>query len=247
MTSKRILIGCDPEVFILNSEDGKPLSAEGLIGGTKHQPIWNKAMTHSLQEDNVMAEIGIKAANTKEDFSNRIQQALDDITHVKGFKISLSANENFEKAMLETPQASESGCTPDFNVYERSMNTPVDLSSITTRYAGGHIHIGLGKRHNTWMHEYDPELLIKAMDWYVGLPLMRKEGVYKSKLQQYRRLGNFRVKPYGVEYRSPSNSWIFSDKSRKDIFKRTTKAVEMCNKLSTRQLIQLENTYQASL
>jgi len=48
------------------------------------------------------------------------------------------------------------------------------------------------------------------MDLYLGVPsvLMDKGELRK---QLYGKAGAYRMKPYGVEYRTLSNFWIFSD------------------------------------
>lgn len=222
-----ILIGCDPELFIKQGD--QLISAEGVIGGTKYEPIWSNDGEYSLQEDNVMAEIGIKPASDAETFSKRISQAIEAIKS-KGVGISLNASETFLEAALNTNQAQESGCQPDFNCYEKAMNAPVDLSSITTRYSGGHIHIGLGTDRNQWMKHYDVDKVIMSLDHHLGLPLLEKERM--TTVPQYRRIGNFRVKSYGVEYRTLSNSWIFKHEDRVNVFKKAKDAVLQSHQIS---------------
>jgi len=242
--SNQVLIGCDPEVFLLNKR-GEVMSAEGVVGGTKYVPIWNDEGDYSLQEDNVMAEIGIKPASNALDFSRRISQALNAITS-KGVGLSLKASEKFLMAALDTSQAKESGCMPDFNCYEKAMNSPIDLAMTDIRYSGGHVHLGLGSTQDRWMQEYDVDKVIMSMYYHVGIPMLKKEGMYNKKgLVQYRRLGNFRVKNYGLEYRTLSNSWIFNESTRKEIFNKSQYAVAQAHKLTSKMETELFNAYNA--
>jgi len=228
-----ILVGCDPEVFILDDK-GKPKSVEGLIGGTKYKPIWFKKGEYSLQEDNVMAEIGIKPASNALEFSSRIKGGLEEINQ----SISLRTSELFNKEVLNTEQAKKSGCEPDFNVYLKSMNTPFNLKKDRNRYAGGHIHIGLG---NDWQEEYEVEKLVMSMDYHLN---NLKD---KRKRNAYRRIGNFRLKPYGIEYRTLSNEWIFNHRSRIDIFNRTLLSIKKHKDISYKEESLLYNYYQETL
>ena len=71
-----ILIGCDPEVFVKNSA-GEIVSGIGIIGGSKSRP--RPVQDGTLQEDNVLAEIGIIPAASADDFVLRITSVLNQL------------------------------------------------------------------------------------------------------------------------------------------------------------------------
>ncbi len=50
--------------------------------------------------------------------------------------------------------------------------------------------------------------LVKALDYLVTLPMLKDDDPRRREL--YGQAGCFRNKPYGIEYRTPSNKWIFS-------------------------------------
>ena len=56
--------------------------------------------------------------------------------------------------------------------------------------------------------EENTNAVIKAMDLFLGVPsVLMDNGIDRKKL--YGKAGAFRSKPYGVEYRTLSNFWIF--------------------------------------
>lgn len=240
-----VLIGTDAEFFLLDNT-GSPLSAEGLIGGSK----WNKNIheegEYTTEEDGLACEIGIKPATTAEEFSQRIDKALRNVTG-RGFNISLNSSEKFDEAVRNTPQGIESGCMPSLDTYRKAVNAPLNHFEDEYRYSGAHIHISFGFSDNEWHKHIDPDLFIMSMDHHLGIPYMKEEGILGNTVHPYRRLGQWRMKPYGAEYRTLSNRWIFSKTTRKDVFNRTKKAVESWDKLTTTQVNNLKSTYYSML
>lgn len=205
---KNITIGCDPELFL--EKNNKIISAVGLIGGSKHDPKPISEKGHAIQEDNVLIEFCIPPSKTVEDFTdniNFVKNYLEVITAGMGCNLNYSASAILEESELESDQAKEFGCEPDFNVYTQSMNNPPD-SKTNMRSAGGHIHIGFDKENIS--DEEDEEIimkLVKAMDLTVGLQSLILDKDDRRK-ELYGKAGCFRFKPYGMEYRTPSNFWI---------------------------------------
>lgn len=87
----------------------------------------------------------------------------------------------------------------------------------------GHIHIGYDD------HDIETSLeIIKAMDLFLGVPsILLDEDKERRKL--YGNAGCFRIKPYGVEYRTLSNFWIASEELTNWVFEQTLKAIEFVN------------------
>ena len=85
-------VGADPELFL--EQNGKIISSEGIIGGSKHKPKRINGYGRYVQEDNVMVEFNIPPCESKEDFVNEIN-AVKDWLHayvsLKGYNLNYSS------------------------------------------------------------------------------------------------------------------------------------------------------------
>lgn len=220
-----ISIGADPELFIEN-KDGKIISAEGMIGGTKDEPKLISEEGHAIQEDNVMVEFNIPPSHSEDDFVSNldfVESYLTTLLTLKdGCKLNYSASSELDPTYLQTPQAMMFGCEPDFNVYLKEPNSSPD-SNTNLRTCGGHIHVG-----------YDnptipvSELIVYAMDITLGLPSIHLDSDDRRK-EMYGLAGCFRFKDYGLEYRSLSNFWLISEESKRWAYQKTMEAIDLAN------------------
>jgi hypothetical protein len=214
-----IKIGCDPEFFV--KKDGQYVSAFGLINGTKYNP--QLVDGGAIQVDGMALEFNIDPAKTAEEFSGRIQNVLKQFREIipseYEFAFDPVAQFGEEYIRSQPPEATELGCTPDFNAYTGETN-PKPNASVPFRTASGHIHIG-------WTEDvdpYDPEhfeaccMLVKELDHSLAC----LEKFWDSDTQRkelYGAYGAFRPKPYGVEYRVLSNAWVRDPDLMQFIFK----------------------------
>ena len=218
---KNIKIGADPELFL--ERDGKVISAEGLIGGTKDDPKPISDEGHCIQEDNVMIEFNIPACDNGEDFVRHINYVKDYLAVLAitlNAKLNFSASAFLDKSELRTKQARRFGCDPDFNVYTRGFNDAPN-SRTNMRTCGGHIHIGYDDPD-----QETSEKLVKAMDAVLGLKSLFLDGDDRRR-QMYGKAGAFRFKDYGVEYRTLSNFWIANDELTSWAFNATMEAIDL--------------------
>lgn len=204
MSPYKFKLGADPEFFL--TKGGVPVSAEGIIGGSKWEPILFDKRGFYMQEDNVMVEFNIPPAETKQQFVDYIEYAkeyLETLVRLKGnFECLYYPSAQFSKEELSSDQAKLFGCDPDFNIYTQMVNQAPSAASMTSRFAGGHIHIGFDYQSQAQIED-----LVKALDMTIGVNsvLLDPDSFRK---QFYGKAGNIRFKSYGVEYRSPSNFWI---------------------------------------
>lgn len=218
----KITLGADPEVFF--SSEQTPVSAIGLIGGSKHDPK-SLGEGFAILEDNVAAEYNIPPASNIIDFSRYVERGLNHvIEHARKYKLGISrrASYSFTSRELDNPQAQEFGCEPDFDAWTKSMNIKPEATDGNFRTCGGHIHVG-GVEH------LDPFAVIRAMDLFLGVPSVFLD-TDKDRRQLYGKAGAFRPKDYGVEYRTLSNFWIFDPKLRYWVANATINAVEYAEK-----------------
>lgn len=210
-----IKVGCDPEMFIRDKRTGKIVSCHDLLPGTKEKPF--RVPGGAIQVDGTAAEFNIDPATCPSDFNFNIQSVLGEIRKRLGenYELVFEPIARFDKEYFDRlpKSATELGCNPDFNAWTGSVNPPPDASGdmYGVRTASGHIHLG-------WTEDQDPtdpshimdcNLVAQNLDYYLGLPsLMWDRDNTRRKL--YGMAGAVRYKPYGVEYRVLSNSWLAS-------------------------------------
>lgn len=215
------LIGCDPEFFL--KQNNKHISAEKKIGGTKYKPFPIDDLGNCIQEDNVAVEFNIGASSSLEMFSNNIEKVLNFLKEkLKNYEFSTLSAVSFEDDQLNSIQARLFGCEPDYNAWTCKVNPKPYTKDINLRSAGGHIHIGCD------LAKQKPEQVIQACDLFLGVPsILLDPSTERRKL--YGKAGSFRKKPYGVEYRSLSNFWIFNKTYHTWIYKQVNRCLEFVN------------------
>lgn len=220
---KNITIGCDPEVFL--EKDGVIISAVGKIGGTKKAPQKISDNGHAIQEDNVAIEWNIPPCKTKEEFvenNNFVKDYLNALLELMGCKLNFSASAILSDEELDSEQAQEFGCSPDFDVYKKEANEPPE-SGGNMRVCGGHIAVG-------WDNPTEEQAmnLVKAMDVVLGLKSLFLDKDTERK-KMYGKAGCFRFTDFGVEYRTLSNFWTENDELMAWAFTSTIEAIELVN------------------
>ncbi len=229
-------IGADPELF-LKDNDGKLISVVGKIGGSKSNPF-PIGEGCAIQEDNVAAEFCIPAASDVDSFVGSILYALSDIEgRAKNLGLTLAnykASHSFDPDQLDTPQAQEFGCDPDYNAYTREVNPRPKTKDKNLRSAGGHVHVGT---------KQNPFQVIQCLDVFLGLPsVLLDSDTERRKL--YGKAGCFRFKPYGVEYRTLSNFWIWDKSTIGWVYHNTQQALDFCennSEFSDEQQYRIQN------
>lgn len=231
MQTQNFTIGCDPELFF-KDQSNKLISVVGKIGGTKEEPM-PIGEGCAIQEDNVAAEFCIPPCTNVQGFIDSIGYALNDINKRAGALgltlAELTASGTFEEDQLRTRKAQEFGCDPDYNAYTGRTNPRPRTKNKQLRSAGGHIHVGT---------TLDPQDLVKAMDLFIGVPSVLVDHD-EERRKLYGKAGCYRPKPYGVEYRTPSNFWIWNHKTITWVYHQVATAITKCteyNKEATEEL-----------
>lgn len=217
---QQFTIGCDPEVFL--TKRGKPVSAYGLLEGTKETP--HKTEGGAYQVDGMAAEFntdplplaqGPYSWNNAQFFERWNQAILSQMRQLKeavpkGVVLKQVPVMEFGKEFLDKQpeKAKELGCDPDYSAYTEQHN-PMPDGERTFRSGAGHVHIGWGdgipvtnKEHISICASF-----VKQLDATVGM-LMTVIDRDPRRRELYGKAGAFRPKPYGVEYRTPSNVWL---------------------------------------
>lgn len=219
-------IGADPEFFV--KKFGKLHSAHGLIPGTKEAPF--KVPKGAVQVDGMALEFNIDPANDYTQFENNMTTVMDSIMGmIPGYEVFVEPVADFglEYIQAQPKEASELGCSPDFNAYTKMAN-PRPNADTPFRTASGHVHIGWTTEAvdiNNEGHLEACRALTKALDVYLGIPSLAWDSDDRRR-SLYGAAGAFRPKPYGMEYRVLSNKWITSPVLRKLVYHNTMDAIK---------------------
>lgn len=103
---------------------------------------------------------------------------------------------------------------------------PPDMMQ-SMRTGAGHIHIGFteNKDVNEDNHFLECAAMAREMDYYIGIYSLLWDSD-SSRRSMYGRAGCFRPKPYGVEYRTPSNAWLRDDRLINWVYNSSKRCVE---------------------
>ena len=218
-------IGCDPEIFLVDAA-GAYVSSIGKIGGSKEfpRPLVELGNGFAVQEDNVAIEFNIPAAESAEELKHHINTTREYLlkqVNTIGLTFSRESATLFPIGELAHPAALEFGCDPDFDAWaDGKVNPKPKAEDWRLRSCGGHIHIGHKITKKSDLIE-----LIKWMDLYAGVPsVLLDNGDLRKQL--YGKAGAYRPKPYGGEYRTLSNFWIWEDKLIDWVWKATAAAID---------------------
>lgn len=220
-----MLLGCDPEIFLRDAAGALVASCD-KIGGTKECPRpLSIGEGFAVQEDNVAIEFNIPPATSADDFVLKVNAAMQHLQGMiasQGLQFSHESAAIFPVSELWHPSAQTFGCDPDYNAWTGGkINPKPKADDHRLRSAGGHVHIGLDNRPDI----KDTIRLIKLMDLFCSVPaVLMDDGLLRKQL--YGKAGAFRRKPYGLEYRTMSNFWVFDSKLVDWVWKATSLAVD---------------------
>lgn len=213
--SNKFLFGADPEVFVKSK--GKAVSVyETGLPGSKESPF--KTSAGAVQQDGFAAEFNIDPVPSHdfERFNQNIVRTIADLRDQLNkdqngkFNLAIQPVMDFDpEYMADQPDhVKELGCNPDFNAYTLKEN-PMPEGDRPFRSGAGHMHYGWGADIPTDNEDHLAICagFVKMLDATVGLYMTFIDREPRRRIL-YGKAGAFRPKPYGVEYRTPSNAWI---------------------------------------
>lgn len=228
----KYLIGCDPELFV-RMKDGTYMSGHDLIPGTKHMPYL--VSRGAIQVDGVALEFNTFPAETADEFIETIDIVIGQMESIA------RENARFEFDVVNTPTATFDekyfnalpavtralGCTPDYNAYTGKENEP-PATSEPFRTGSGHLHIGWTEGQDPHDREHFFECIdrVKQLDACLYLVSLLWDSDNKRR-SLYGKIGAFRPKHFGVEYRPMSNAWVRNHEIERWIFNATVHAMEL--------------------
>lgn len=226
---KNVMLGADPELFIVNKKTGKIVSSIGLIPGEKGNP-WTAGLPegYGLEIDNILGEFNIPPCKTKQEWVHHIDFMKE---FIKGYVQSKNqdldivniASAHIDEDQLQHPVAKLFGCSIDFNAYTHGPNPKPEGASTNLRSAGTHIHVSYDNPN------IDTSIkLVKYMDMFLGIPSVVLDPDNERR-KLYGKAGCFRICQYGVEYRSLSGFFISNSGLVEFMWNQTMKAIDAFN------------------
>lgn len=219
---KLMTVGSDPEFFLQDKTTGRIVVSQGIVPGTKDRV--RTLRNGAVHRDNVLCELNPKPATNADGFSSNLHSLMEEVNkkvlEPKNVRLLCKTSHMFSMAELANKEASTFGCDEDMGLWDYiHPPTPPELSG-RIRGAGGHIHIGLkgltAKRYKQF---------IKTLDLLISVPLVLIDPD-KNRRRFYGLAGRYRDKPYGIEYRTPSNAWCISDNLRRWLYDQVVWAVD---------------------
>jgi hypothetical protein len=230
-----ISLGADPEVFLKKGKGYPPSFKAKKIGGKSKPGDWGGGFYY---RDGWAVELAPLPSSCREILLYRLFRGLQEVKQVSGFNLSTKPVIPISLKQLEGDHVPADmlafGCDPAFDAYEdgAQIDPGVEALKHPFRYAGGHIHLGIGSIKNPISPEvvkgmrlvekgkdeearafFSPYIQqVNLLAGLVGVVLWNSPSE-KQRRKVYGRAGEFRVQDYkneqyGLEFRTPSPRWL---------------------------------------
>ena len=222
-------IGTDPEVFVRSRKTKRFVGASGLVPGTKEDLQLIPGSYLYGQVDGMALEFNPSPSRGVEGFSyyiTRGKDALNWAVRGRGLEIVVQSTVEFDEEEWdrEPKEAKVLGCDPDFCAWRGvHVNEPPN-AEVNYRTGGGHISVGWGRDFD--LTDDFREIcggFAREMDALNGVASLLYDQDTKRR-ELYGKAGAFRPKPFGVEYRTLSNSWVRNSALSSYVARRTFQA-----------------------
>lgn len=209
--ASKLKVGADPEFFLRNTRTDRYESAHDLIPGTKKDPF--KVKGGAIQVDGTAVEFNIDPATTPDEFASNVDTVLRELRGIipKHYKFVFKPDIDYDPEYFASlPEKTlELGCDPDYDArtgHQNKIPNPIG----TMRTGSGHIHVGWTEKADVTSrsHQLDCREIVKSLQHSLGVYLHYFEEKGSRRPKMYGGPNAFRYKPYGVEYRTPSNVWL---------------------------------------
>jgi len=197
--TSRMLLGSDPEAFIVNTRTGQVVSSKRFTDGTKDKPE-ELVGGYALLNDNILIEGNVPPASTREEFIANMTQLHTFMSERAEKRLAHLENHDCREINAElmmTDEAKEFGCSSFRDAWNGLIEIETPQLNNNSRPAGCHIHIGIED-----LTDYERQAIVRAFDIFVTLPSIAITGQSYRTANLYGLLGACRLKIYGVEARS---------------------------------------------
>lgn len=186
---------------------------------SKH-PVYIDEYGISVIEDGVAFEFTIPPTKDWDVMYNDIQYALGQLNHILSpydYAIAIAPTLNYEiEKFLDKDENYQMclifGCDPDKDaIIPNYVCKVIDALRHPYRYFGGHFQIGCTDPRGRRLMQTHYVPFIKLCSIFIGNSVIARSNL--TELEQiraklYGQPGRYRIQPWGIEYRTPSNSWI---------------------------------------
>lgn len=192
-------IGGDPEFFSPTKPPTKSKQQMSFVDGGGY--LWEAdgyAWEYHPPTDRCMNNIMSKAS-----------YEFEEATRAKQLLATPRLDITPELEALVSDDQKKLGCNPSYNVYGLVGDLET-ASTLPVRWAGGHLHFELPRSHR---NDETVMLAVKNLDAIMSTASVCMYGHLDDaeRRKYYGLVGEYRTKPYGFEYRTPSNQlWISS-------------------------------------
>jgi hypothetical protein len=226
----KFTIGADPEMFLQDANTQQLVSSVGKIEGTKRKPVFLERGTF-IMKDNVAIEFGMNPCSSEEEWINTLADSYRQLESFLPDDLQLACLPSafFPEEELQTAEACEFGCDPDFNAWTRQRNIPPTSENNTFRSCGGHIHVGVPVTLGAFTkHPMFKLNLIRMMDANHGIvsTIIDNSPESIARKELYGKAGCYRPTDYGVEYRTLSNFWLRSPAMQSLMYRLTNDVID---------------------
>lgn len=207
------LVGADPELFVMDGKTGAFRSAHDLLPGSKESPF--RVNNGAVQPDGTAAEFNIDPAKSVKEFTDNITSVLVSLQNMVNsrnpdLRLKVIPTAYFDPEYFKglPAEALAFGCTPDFDAWTSKANKFKGTLK-PYRTGAGHVHLGWteGEKTDDPMHIFDCMQMTRQLDSCLYFSSLLWD-LDTERRTLYGKIGAFRPKSYGVEYRSISNAWV---------------------------------------
>jgi hypothetical protein len=248
----RLTFGADPEVSAVYYKDNvmyvQPAPYFRLEMGAETEKSKSKHPVHfdrygiSIIEDGVAFEFLIQPTRDYDDMFDSIQFGLAELSNLLSkydHELSIQPTVNYEiERFLDKDDDYQMclifGCDPDKDaILKNYVCDVIDALRHPYRYFGGHFQIGCNDPRGRRLMQTHYEPFIKLCAIFIGNSVMARSN--KTELEQiraklYGQPGRYRIQPWGIEYRTPSNSWITNRTTMAKMFRGAQVAFNLLQK-----------------
>ena len=237
--TQNISLGCDPEFFFADRR-GDVVGSEKVLTGPKDGGLIIDGVQAEINPGASSCREGLASSisNCFIRLNTILQARGNDISLKMDTLIDISERElnSLSDASRRFGCAPSTNVYNEGK--DKTSEIKANPATYLKRSAGGHIHLGnyissyldkkyakalpdgMGdytRQHKTAVNleralKETPEITVPILDIIVGntCVLLDRQGGNKERRQNYGRVGEFRIKPYGLEYRTLSNFWLRS-------------------------------------
>jgi hypothetical protein len=241
ISANQLTFGTDPEVAATYVKDDityvqpapyfrHECGAQAEKANSKH-PIHFKSYGIEIIEDGVAFEFTVPPTRDCSDMYDNIQFALGNLQRILGnydHYLTIQPTMNYEiERFLHVDDDYKMclifGCDPDKDaILPHYVCEVIDALQHPYRYFGGHFQIGCLDPRGRRLIQTHYEPFIKLCAIFIGNSVMARSGhtkLEKVRAKLYGQPGRYRIQPWGIEYRTPSNSWITSRATMAKMFR----------------------------